>query len=360
MESNVFLGVALHAIGGIVASTCFVPQKGSQRWSYQSFWLLMCLVSWVVVPIIFATLTIPDLMGVIKSTDKDVLIKVTGLGAIYGFGGMAFGLAIRYIGFSLTYAVAIGLSAILGTIATPLLEGKLAETFDKPGGNMLVIAGICALVGIAICGFAGKLKEKELADGTGFNLKVGLPLVLLAGILSAVFGMALDAGASMDKLAEERGAGQFVSGAKYIFAMGGAFITNIIWWGFIHFKNKTWGEYASVKPPEAGKPAKGNTLSHWLFASLAGLLWYGQFLFYGMGHTHMGNYGFISWGVHMAMLVFFSFIIGILLKEWKGLSAKTMRTLTIGLIILVGSFGLIILGSYQGQQEIGKTESTGH
>lgn len=361
MDNTLLAGIGLHALGGIAASTCFVPQKGTQRWPYQNFWLLMCLASWLVIPILVAYLTVPHLGEIISQTESWVLLKVTLLGAIYGFGGMAFGVAIRHIGFSLTYAVAIGISAILGTIIPPLLAGTLSENFDKPGGGMIIIAGVLAMVGIALCGVAGKYKERELAGSAiHFNVKLGLTLVVLAGVLSAVFGLALAAGDSMDQLATENGAGQFAAGAKYIFAMGGAFITNLIWWGVVHFRKNTWKDYARLDPA-IDSPAKGNLASHYFFAILAGVLWYAQFFFYGLGHTRMGNYGFISWGIHMAMLVFFSFVIGIILKEWNGLSGKTIRTLALGLLLLAGSFVLITLGSYQGQQaQTAQTVSASH
>ena len=37
------------------------------------------------------------------------------MGMAYGVGGTAFNISIRYIGFSLTYAIAVGLSALTKT-----------------------------------------------------------------------------------------------------------------------------------------------------------------------------------------------------------------------------------------------------
>ena len=96
MEANIFLGIALHAIGGLAAATCFVPQKGTKKWSYQSFWLLMCISSWLVMPLIVAYLTVPELAAVISETPMAVKVKMTVLGAAYGFGEMAFAMAIRH------------------------------------------------------------------------------------------------------------------------------------------------------------------------------------------------------------------------------------------------------------------------
>lgn len=354
MESNIFLGTFLHAIGGIAAATCFVPQKGTTRWSYQSFWLLMTFSAWLAIPIIVAYFTVPDLWQVIQGTELKTIVYTTLLGAVYGFGGMAFGMAIRHIGFSLTYAIAIGISAVLGTIVPELVKGTLAEKFDAPGGGMLFLGFAISMLGIFFCGFAGLLKDKELsATDSSFNLKKGLILVIIAGVLSSVFGLALSMAAPMDKLAATHGAGQFQSNASYIFAMGGAFLTNLLWWGLVHFRRNTWKEYRAL--PEATETSqtpkkRGSLPSHYFFGTLAGLLWYMQFFFYGLGHSRMGDLEFISWGIHMAMLIFFSFAIGLILKEWKGLSAKTITTLTIGLLILLISFGMITYAGVLAEQ----------
>ena len=157
MEPNIFLGILLHAIGGIAAATCFVPQKGTTRWSYQSFWLMMVFFAWLVMPIGVAWLTVPDLWQVIQGTDAMLLLSVTAIGAAYGFGGMAFGMAIRHIGFSLTYAVAIGISAVLGTVIPELIAGTLMQSLAKPGGSLLTAGFLTAMAGIFFCGLAGAM-----------------------------------------------------------------------------------------------------------------------------------------------------------------------------------------------------------
>ena len=359
MEANVFLGIALHAVGGIAAATCFVPQKGTTRWSYQSFWLLMCLFSWLIMPIVVAYLTVPDLMEVIKESPVDSIRDTFLLGAVYGFGGMAFGVAIRHIGFSLTYSIAIGISAVLGTVIPAILDGTLISNFDKPGGGVVLAGFAVSLLGVGLCGLAGSMKERELAGtDSSFDLKKGLGLVLLAGVLSAIFGVSLAKGAPIDKIAANHGAEHFQGNAKFIFAMGGAFFTNLIWWSIVHTRKTSWGEYTAI-PSE--KKGSGTIGSHYIFGMMAGVLWYLQFFFYGLGHVRMGDNEFISWGIHMAMLIFFSFGIGLILKEWKGLSGKTTGTLLIGLVILLVSFGLITYGGYIGEKE-GKTnsEASGH
>ena len=364
MEANIFLGIALHAIGGLAAATCFVPQKGTKKWSYQSFWLLMCISSWLVMPLIVAYLTVPELAAVISETPMAVKVKMTVLGAAYGFGGMAFAMAIRHIGFSLTYAIAIGISAVLGTLLPAIENGTLLQDISREGGGIVYSGLAVAMLGVIICARAGIYKERSLSaanpdDAQSFNIKKGLVLVVVAGVLSAIFGYALAAGAPMDAIAAKYGAGKtfmgfeasvFQGNAKFIFAMGGAFVTNIIWWGVVHTKEKTWGEYLNL----TGKVT--NLPKHYLMAIFAGILWYCQFLFYGIGHVRMGDFQFISWGIHMAMLVFFSFGIGFILREWKGVCGKTTKTLFAGLFVLLASFALITYGSFAGQSA--NTENT--
>lgn len=346
------MGIVLHAIGGIAAATCFVPQKGTQNWSYQSYWLLFCFSGWLIMPIAVATLTVPDLMLVLADVPVSVMVNTTALGAVYGFGGMAFVVAIGHIGFSLTYSIAIGISAVLGTVIPAVLEGTLIQGFSKPGGVIVLSGFVISIIGVALCGYAGYLKEqelnkRELLEPSSFNMKKGLFLVLIAGVLSAVFGLALSAGNVIDEIAVVHGANEFQGNAKYIFAMGGAFITNLIWWGVVHVKRGTLKEYIQF---QKNNTKRGSLVTHYFFGFLSGFLWYAQFFFYGLGHVRMGDFEFISWGIHMSMLIFFSFGVGYVLKEWINLDKKTIATLYAGLVVLLGSFTIITYGSWIGEK----------
>jgi L-rhamnose-H+ transport protein len=83
---------------------------------------------------------------------------------------------------------------------------------------------------------------------------------------------------------------------------------------------------------------------------LTGLLWYGQFFFYGLGHVRMGTYKFTSWAIHMIMLVLLSAVTGLIMKEWKGCSKKTEQLLAGALIILVLAILLLTWGNKLGEK----------
>lgn len=351
MESAIFSGIALHAIGGIAAATCYISQKGAPKWSWQTYWIIFCLTAWFLMPLIVSAITVPELMDVLREAPPAVVLKIFLLGAAYGFGGMAFAVAIRHIGFSLTYAIAIGISAVFGTLVPAMLNGTLISNFQKPGGVVVLLGFMVSIAGVAICGKAGFMKEGELDrpkdDASGapkFNMKKGLGLVILAGVLSGIFGVAVAGGGEIDTIAVAHGAKDGFAGyAKYIIITGGTLITNLIWWGIICIRKKTLGEFIQHED------GFGKLGFYYLMGIIAGVLWFGQFIFYEQGHANMGDFKFISWGIHMAMLVFFSFGVGLLFREWHGCSRKTLTVLITGLLILTGSFGLITYGSWVGE-----------
>src|SRR5512135_2771170 len=136
--SNPFLGVVMHAVGAFFAATCYTPQKRVKRWSWQTYWLTQAAFCWFLLPILGAMLTIPDLFAVLREAPRDAMLNSFLLGAAYGIGGTAFGLSIRHIGFSLTYAIAVGLSSVLGTLIPPLVRGTLGTTLNKPGATWII------------------------------------------------------------------------------------------------------------------------------------------------------------------------------------------------------------------------------
>jgi len=356
--SGPVLGVLLHAIGGIAAATCYISQKGTRGWSWQTYWVVVCFSAWLMMPLIVSMLTTPDLGIVLKSADSVVALKITLLGAAYGFGGMAFAISIRYIGFSLTYAIAIGISAVFGTLVPAILDGVLIQNFQKDGGLLVLLGFVASIVGVAICGKAGFMKEAELktggdGDASMFNMKLGLLLVVIAGVLSGVFGVAVSRGVSIDAIAIEHGASPLFAGyPKYIFITGGTLLTNLIWWGVVHVRSRTYSEF---RRSEGGARVLA---TNYLMGIISGVLWFVQFIFYEMGHVRMGNFGFISWGVHMAMLVFFSFGVGLMFREWNRCRRPTLNTLMIGLVILMLSFSLITIGSWMGTERNSSKDET--
>jgi len=343
------LGIEFHAGGAFLSANCYAPQKYIKKWSWESFWIMQAFWCWLVLPIAGALITIPHLWLVLSQAPSDRMLFAFLMGIAYGVGGTAFNISIRYIGFSLTYSIAVGLSSILGTIVPPLVRGQVAAIVGRPG-SAWVLAGIAAgALGIAICGVAGRLKERDLDAVAGkrgeFSLIKGLTLSLVAGIFSAVYGLALEVAAPVADVAERLGAGVWRGNVSYIFVNSGAFLTAVVFSLYLARKNRSIGELVAL-PAEVG--TQRVTRNH-LLALMTGTLWYGQFFFYNLGHVHLGQqYEFCSWAIHMIMLVLFSNLLAIVFREWKGSAASTRLMIGFGIAILTGAILMLTWGTHLG------------
>ncbi|HRU95312.1 MAG TPA: L-rhamnose/proton symporter RhaT [Anaerolineae bacterium] len=347
VAANPILGIAMHAVGATFAATCYTPQKRVAGWSWQSYWLTQAAFCWFLLPLLGAWLTIPQLGEVLREAPRDAMLLSFGLGAAYGVGGTAFGIAIRHIGFSLTYAIAVGLSAVLGTLIPPLVKGTLADTLSKPGAEWIVAGIAVGVVGIACAGWSGRLKERDLSahrQGGEFSLMKGLLLSLLAGVLSAVYGFSLEVGEPIAKVAGAHGAGVWSGNVVYIFSNTGAFVTTSLYCLWLHARHSTLREL--VELPAAAERA--SLPLNWAMAVLTGVFWYGQFFFYNLGHVRMGDYKFTSWAIHMIMLVLISNLVGVALREWRQCEARTHWVNRLALAVLISAVLLLTYGNYLG------------
>jgi L-rhamnose-H+ transport protein len=353
VSANPLLGVGLHAIGALFAATCYTPQKKVKGWSWQSYWIVQASFCWLLLPILGAWLTIPDLMAVLHEAPTSAMRNSFLLGAAYGIGGTAFGISIRYIGFSLTYAIAVGLSSVLGTLIPPLVHGTLGDVLHKPGAGWVMGGIAVGTLGIACAGWAGWMKEGDLTAQKSrgeFSLVRGLFLSLLAGVLSAVYGFALEQGEPIADIASAHGAGVFRGNVVYIFSNSGAFLTSALYCLWLHARHKTIGELVELP---AG-PEKASLPVNFLMAAVTGLFWYGQFFFYNLGHVQLGKeFNFTSWAIHMIMLVLFSNLLGVVLREWRQCRRLTHATVGIALVVLVAAVVLLTYGNHIGES-VGK------
>ena len=174
-------------------------------------------------------------------------------------------------------------------------------------------------------------------------MKIGLILVLIAGVLSAVFNISLEHGQPISDMAAEKGAGQFEGNAKYIVSTAGCFVVNFVWFMVLGIRQKTLKEFTRKSGLKNERSDQKFIVVFFVRNAMVRTI-----LFYGMAHVKMGKFQFVSWVLHMSMLIFFSYIVGVILKEWKNVSKKTFRLLVVALAVLVMSFVIISYGSTLG------------
>lgn len=342
MTPNPILGVFLHWLGGLASASFYVPFRKVRGWSWETYWMVGGAVSWILAPWLIASMLTPHLGLVLTQTSASTLSWIFLFGILWGFGGLTFGLTMRYLGLGLGMAVALGYTAVFGTLLPPLVRGEFAMLLTERSGQVILVGvAVCAL-GIVIAGAAGVSKERELsveeqrAGIPEFNLKLGLAVATFSGILSACFAFGLAAGDPIKALAVQMGSAPMWQGLPVLIVLlAGGFVTNAVWCGAMHLRRRSFGEYLRMP---ASETADGKLRWNYLFSALAGFTWYLQFFFYTMGESQMGRrYGFSSWTLHMASIIVFSTLWGIALHEWRGAGMRTKTLVGLTLLVLVGS-----------------------
>ena len=355
---GVILGVIFHFIGGFASGSFYMPYKKVKGWSWESFWIVGGLFSWLIVPPLAAYLTIPGFMDIIKSSSGSVLGTTYVMGLLWGIGGLTYGLGVRYLGVSLGSSIILGLCSVFGAIVPSIYyyfnpkNGKdtIADLFGTTWGLTVMLGLLLCVVGIVICGKAGGMKDKDLgstgvdAAGSEFKLTKGLILAVISGVLSACFSFGIEAGTSMGitanemwKAANPAETGEFLYRNNVIFVviLWGGLTTNFIWCMILNARNKSFGDYTNAKTP---------LIKNYLLCALGGTMWFLQFFFYGMGESKMGN-GASSWILHMSFIILVANMWGIALKEWKGVTKKTKTTIIIGIAVIIASVIIVGIGN---------------
>jgi L-rhamnose-H+ transport protein len=398
---NPVLGVFFHWLGGLASGSFYVPYKGVKKWSWEVYWLVGGFFSWIIVPWTLSLLLSKDTLGVLHQQSWGTLWWTYFFGAMWGAGGLTFGLTMRYLGMSLGMGVALGYCAAFGTLIPPIFKaflpnipvaqsiGQIAAT--TPGKVTLFGVLVC-LIGIAIAALAGLTKEREMPEAekkkaiAEFNFTKGLLVATFSGIMSACFAFALTAGGPINEASKAAGTNPFMAGLpRLIVVLLGGFTTNFVWCVLLNIKNRTGYQYfdSEIRPEHRQvarvaasehhgaasetkvavhvAPAdvlvdRAPMLRNYFFSALAGTTWYMQFFFYSMGESQMGKFGFASWTLHMASIIIFSTMWGWILHEWKGASRKAHGLIAAGIGTLILSTIVIgygtLLGSGQTLREV--------
>ena len=341
----VALGVLLHAIGGFGAGSFYIAFKKVRNWQWESYWLVNGVFTWVIMPWLLLLFTVPHLGEIFRELPWPSVFWTFFFGLLWGIGNLTFGLTLRYLGISLGMAVALGITVTVGTLVPPIYQGEFGQLLHSTAGLITLSAlGVCVL-GIVICGAAGMAKENELPAEEKqkyireFNFKKGMLIALLSGVMSACFAFGVHASQPIAALAESHGTPEiWKNNLGLVIIMTGCLITNAGGCLILNFKNRSYGDYLSA--------AGASLTTNYVFCALAGILGFSEFMFYTMGTTQMGKYDFASWTIHLAMVIFFSNMWGLVTHEWKGCSRRTFRLLFTGLVMLLLTAVLIGVGNY--------------
>ncbi|WP_158750031.1 L-rhamnose/proton symporter RhaT [Acidobacterium sp. S8] len=379
MGPNPFIGVIYHWIGGLASASNFIPFRPIKRWSWEIYWIIQGFAAWIVAPLLIARIFVPDVAHILRHSPSPAFFHAIFWGALWGIGGLTFGLSIRYLGIGLGYAIALGFCTAFGTLMPPLFSGQIPTIARQSGGRFILFGVFICLVAIAVNGLAGFLKEQEVPSEEraalgerDFSFGKGLAVAVFAGIMSACFAYGLNAGKPIALIARDHllatgRADLWQNLPVLIVVLWGGFFTNFVWSLFLIIRNRSARQFFGAPGSNPmGTAITGETLvsidptniagelrlppsalvRNYLLASLAGVIWYFQFFFYSMGQTKMGKYDFSSWTLHMASIIIFATLWGIALKEWRDTALRTRLCVTCGLFLLVFSTVIVGYGNY--------------
>ena len=316
---NTLIGLLIIAVGSFGQSSSYVPINKVKGWSWENFWLVQGIFAWLVFPLLGALLAIPADGSLIELWGAGGALPAIIYGVLWGVGGLTFGLSMRYLGVALGQSIALGTCAGFGTLFPALFAGKDL----LHGDGLMLLIGVCiTLAGIAIIGYAGSLRSRNMSEEEkkaavkDFALTKGLLVALLAGVMSACFALGLDAGTPIKEAALAGGVAPLYAGLPVIFLVTlGGFCTNAAYCIQQNIKNRTGKEYSQFFGLEMGKSFLGGSPILLAF----------------------------SWSILMSLNVTFSNVWGILLKEWKGCGSRTIGVLILGLVVLIASIIVVAM-----------------
>lgn len=336
MNANILVGLLIIAVGAFCQSSCYVPINKIRQWSWESYWIVQGVFAWLVLPLLGALLAVPSghtLMELFAQAESFNVWMTILFGVLWGVGGLTFGLSMRYLGVALGQSIALGTCAGLGTIMGPVMLNWFYPELDPLVQlTWAVLIGVAfTLVGIAVIGVAGGMKAKSLsaeeqqAAVKDFNFTRGIVIALLCGFMSGCFNVGLTFGQDIH-FADTPDMFRTLP-ATLLVTLGG-FLTNAAYCFAQNQRNHTWGDYAkgAVWPRNL------------LFCLLAGALWYSQFFGLSLGKGFLASsptLTTLAFCILMALNVVFSNVWGIILKEWRGCSRRTIAVLLLGIAILI-------------------------
>ncbi|MGH9449635.1 MAG: L-rhamnose/proton symporter RhaT [Terriglobia bacterium] len=340
-SSDLSLGISLAVAAGIMNGTFTLPMRYLGRWSWENVWGLFILVSCILMPVIFAFATVHHVAEAFSEAPSGAIALALVTGFAWGFGAIMFGQGISAIGISMGNTLVLALSAALGSLLPMFILAP--ERLARPQGKAIVLGTFVAVVGIALCGYAGLQRERSQANkkdvvrggmvGKARRFWVGLLLCVGAGLLSAVFNIGFSSVQGIAEAARRLGNSAFAgSNLIWLLMLCAGAVSNLVFCGYLLRKNDSWQKYGQKK---------SHTL--YILTILMGLLWGGSTFAYGAAAPRLGKLGpAIGWPIALTVGLLTANLCGIVAGEWKLSKAFERAWMAAGLAILV--VAIVILG----------------
>ena len=343
METGFGLGVLIILTGSCANSAFGLGLKFTRSWKWEHIWLLFSVTAMILIPWVLGFLTIESLFAVLAAAEVRDLLLVFLFGMGWGVGSVLYGLALKMVGLALSYAIVMGLTAAVGTMA-PFVLLHWDDFLTVKG--MVICAGVLLVVfGVLLSAWAGKLREESpgrarnpeeisetpAKESTGSApLFLGLLVAALSGILSPMLNLSFAYGIKLADQAVLLGTSpSMASNVIWVVALSAGFLVNAGYCVYLIFKGRSWHIFR-------GQPF------HYGVGVAMGILWVSGVVTYGIGGSMLGDLReVIGWPMASAMSIIAATVWGSLSGEWTGASRKSMAVMGVSILVLSASMFLI-------------------
>ena len=319
-------GVAFAVLSGLCNGLFTAPMKLESRWKWENIWFIFIIVACLLMPaaLVFSS---AGWSTALMRAPHDAVLAALLFGFAWGFGAISFGKSVHSIGVSMANTMVIGLSSALGSLVPLFMKSEV-----RLGTKQLVLfAGVIALlVGVAVCGKAGRMRDGE-QQSQGIVPVAGYFFALAAGVMSAVFNIGYALALPISDSGVGTGLSRFAAtNCIWLLMLGAGSIPNIAYCVLLMYQNQT----ARLLHAPA-------SWSSWGRSSAMGLLWGGSIFLYGAATPRLGALGpSVGWPISLAVGLLIANLMGVLLGEWKAAAGPAVKRMWVGLVILLAAIVL--------------------
>jgi L-rhamnose-H+ transport protein len=322
-------GILLAVLSGACNGLFTAPMKLKSRWQWENTWLIFIIVAcWLMPPIILLP-HFAELGRVFSLAPVGAVAAALGFGFAWGFGAVSFGQSVHSLGVSIANSLVIGISSALGSLVPLALGGNLRMSQRI----LTLLSGVVAfLIGVALCGAAGIMRDKSAAADSGKGVEMrGYFFAIAAGVMSAIFNIGFTLALPISDAGKSLGLSPFASAnCIWLLMLGAGALPNIGYCLYLMKRNGT----APLLTTSGAAPAA-------FLAVLMGLLWGGSIFLYGAAVPKLGDIGpSVGWPLSLAVGLVVANAMGLLLREWKTAPKAAVTRMQLGLLVLIAAIVL--------------------
>lgn len=329
------VGFALVLIAAVAGGSLALPLKKRRKFELENIYVPSTLMMMIVLPFLMAAFVLPHWTEAISAAGSRTIWAGVAYGFGWGIGAILFGYGIILAGMSIGFAIIMGINTAVGSIL-PFVVNSRSELFTPAG--VVILAGIAGcIIGVAISGKAGSLREQD-AGKKGGPGKFGVALLIcaLSGVLSACANLGFAFTSRVGDEALRLGASPvFSTLGSWLPVFWGAALALLAWFGGLQIRRGTWRN--NIGPHAA---------YDWANGVLMGAIWFVATIPYGMGTHYLGRLGTsVGWAINIAFSLVVANVLGFVTNEWAGAPRQSLRMLYSGLAVLIAAIVVLAIGS---------------